>query len=83
MYVHVCISFYASDNSIKLTITDVLMPLKTGSLSGQSIDLSLTPVLTDAAHTITHRMSPWKSPSVFTINAYKWMIALNGALMMP
>lgn len=47
----VCISFYASVKSFKLTITDVLVPLKTGSLSGQSIDLSLTLDMTDAAHT--------------------------------
>ena len=80
-----CISVCANGSkheSGKLTITDKLAPLKTGSLSGQSIDLSLTLDLTDAAHTTTHIMTPWKSPSMYPINPCKWMIGLNGALMM-
>lgn len=80
-----CISVCANgsmDESAKLTITDMLALLKTGSLSGQSIDLSLTLDLTDAAHTTAQIMTPWKSPSLYPINPCKWMIGLNGALMM-
>lgn len=60
----------------------MLVPLKTESLSGPSIDLSLTLDMTNAAHTTTHIMTPSKLPGLYTINPYKWMIGLKGALMM-